>query len=832
MTGLKARILRSGVAGLCLASVGLGAPVVAQWTHRYPKVEGYRHHVYLEGYELPVLGVGPSDPAPSPDGRRLAFAARGWLWLLDLETREARRVTSGAGMDSRPVWSPDGRRLAFVRDDGADTDIWVLRLEKGKETALVDTAAIDLDPAFSADGRFLYYSSAQSGDLDLWRLDLRYRRRRRLTSEPGLELRPLPLADGNRLVYVAKRRNGPDRVVVLDLRDNSRQVLKTESIVSQTRPALSPDSRKLAVNWPGPEGWDLWLLDVETGDPNPIRLTRAARLPLTPAWRADGSRVFFVEAGENQRFQLYEVPAAGGDARPVSISSWNWEEPTGRLVIRTRVAGETQPVPARLHIADGKGHPALPDEGQARFDPRSGKVYVYSPGVLTVEVPAGDISVDAAHGFTSPALSSAAIVAAGETTPVELEFQPLWAPRAEGWYSGDHHFHLNYGGPYRLAPQDLLDMLRGEDLDVATPLVANLHHRFSDLEWWSWRRLGADAPLIAFGQEVRSHFLGHLGLIGIATPYWPWYWGPGYPVYGRDDRPNAEALQHARRQGGVNSYVHPVSVRDPFADDEALRAIPVDLVADAVLGDLDTLELACLWIDPLGTSEVWYRLLDLGLPVAPWAGTDSFPNFFRTMAVGTARIYTHLAGSLNLTEYLEALRGGRSFVTNGPLLDFTVEGRRPGEVITTGGARELSWKLTLASPVPVENVEVLLNGMVVWSAKGLSEPGRSDYSGSLRAPSGGWVASRVHGGSIDWPAMDSYPFGHTGPLWLNERGSIDGAASRRAASDLLEALDVSEERVAEGYQAVPIPRLRARFAAARRRLVQFVEGRPPSPKVR
>ena len=66
-----------------LASLALllatAPPSTAQWTNRYPKVEGYRHHVYLEGFELPILSSGPMDPAPSPDGKVIAFSARGWL---------------------------------------------------------------------------------------------------------------------------------------------------------------------------------------------------------------------------------------------------------------------------------------------------------------------------------------------------------------------------------------------------------------------------------------------------------------------------------------------------------------------------------------------------------------------------------------------------------------------------------------------------------------------------------------------------------------------------------------------------------------------------------
>lgn len=60
--------MRSAVVLALLLSAFLAAPLHAQWTHRYPKVEGYSHHVYLEGFELPILTAGPMDPAPSPDG--------------------------------------------------------------------------------------------------------------------------------------------------------------------------------------------------------------------------------------------------------------------------------------------------------------------------------------------------------------------------------------------------------------------------------------------------------------------------------------------------------------------------------------------------------------------------------------------------------------------------------------------------------------------------------------------------------------------------------------------------------------------------------------------
>ena len=114
------------------------------------------------------MNAGPMDPAPAPDNRALAFSSKGWLWLLDLQTMKATRITKSAAMDSRPEWSPDGNKLVFVRDDGKDTQIILLDLVSNTETILIDEIAIDLDPSFSLDMESVYYASAVNGSIDLW----------------------------------------------------------------------------------------------------------------------------------------------------------------------------------------------------------------------------------------------------------------------------------------------------------------------------------------------------------------------------------------------------------------------------------------------------------------------------------------------------------------------------------------------------------------------------------------------------------------------------------------------------------------------------------------
>jgi TolB protein len=788
---------------------GCALPVSAQWTNRYQRI-GQGHHVYVEGYDFPTYSVGPTYPAVSPDGSTVAFSARGWLWTMPAGGGGAQRITRGTGLDSRPAWHPGGSRIAFVRDDTRNTDIVELSLATGAETVLVGGPAAELDPAYTADGTALYYASAESGDMEIYRLDLATGQKMRVTNSRGLDVRPQPLADGS-VLHVSKRGSG-DEVAVLAA-DGARRVLTLASIASLARPAVSPDGRRVVVPLPvqSRTEWALQLMDVGGG---PLtELVSGGGHPIMPAWSPEGE-IYFSRADENGVFGLWRIDAAGGTPAQVIPSAWDWKAPTTLLRVRTQVKGETTSSAARLHVVDKDGHPAFAAGRQAWLDGQNGVVFTYSPGVQEFEIIAGEYRVVATLGFEYLPARASGTTQAGQQATATLDLPPIGGASMDGWYGGDHHFHLNYGGQALLAPEALVPMMRGEDLDVATPLSANLHTRRIDEGYFGWTR--RDLPLIQFGQEVRSHFLGHTGHIGTRMLYWPWYWGPGYPVYGRDDRPNAGALQQTRKQGGVNAYVHPVSIRSPFGDD-APRGIPLELVSDAVLGDVDTIELACLWSDELGTADAWYRLLNVGARVMPSAGTDAMVDFFRTMALGTTRVYVNVPGTLSMEQYLDGLRAGRSFVTNGPLLQFRVAGVGPGGAVPPSSG-DTAWELTVATPLPFERVEVLVNGSVAWSGDGLKQAGSATYRGTLKAPAAGWIAARVHGGTTEWPAMDSYPFAHTAPAWFGSVGSTDPLAAARAAKDLLAALDVAEARIKQSYAGTETPLLLGRIAAARQKL--------------
>ncbi len=793
-------------------------PLAAQWANHYPKLLGLSHHVYLEGYELPILTNGPMDPAPAPDGKRIAFASRGWLWLFDPATGTAKRITRGGAMDSRPAWSPDGTRIAFVRDDSRALTIMLLDVASGAETRVVSDSAIVLDPAFSPDGKTLYYSSGIAGDLDLWKLDLATRATTRITTTLGAnELGAMPTRDGSALVYLGKSRGGNDQVRRLTLATGADVVLATGSILSMTRGAVHPDGRAMAITWPSQEGYELRLASALKEGATVELLRTPKLLPLAPAFSTDGNTIWFSHADAEQRMVLSRIPTAGGAMQDVAIGKWDWGTPTAQLRVITRLAGGV-PVPARVSVTGAGAHPMVPDRGQVRFDGQNGIVFFYSDGVSTLTVPAGEVEVTAVRGLATPPATERVTIKAGETRTVTVTLAPVWNARANGWLAGEHHFHLNYGGPYVLEPDVLTNMGLAEELDVLTPMLANLAQRFEDQPLFAYRHVKAK-PWIVWSQEVRAHFFGHVGVLNASSLHWPWIWGPsGYDVHDRDDRTNGDVLDWTRAHGGISTYVHPVSAAGTFALD-APRGIPTGFVADAVQGKIDAIELACLWSDERGTTDLWYRILNAGIPMAITAGTDVMNNLYRTMAVGTTRVYVHPDKPGDVASYFAALKAGRSFVSTGPMLDFHVSAAGPGQVIKRGSG-SASYTLDIHSAVAVDTVEIVVNGAVVERLGGLDAPGSRHITGTVQLPVGGWVAARVSGAPTRaWPAMDSYAFAHTAPVWIDRVGSTEPSAKAAAARDLLRALDVADKAMATAYGGAEHPRLLAHFAEARRILM-------------
>jgi len=798
-----------------LLATSIAQTADAQWTNHYSKLDDFGHHVYLEQHELPILSHGPVDPAPAPDGKRLAFAAQGWLWLMDLETGEATRLTNGPGVDGRPRWSADGNRLAFVRDAGEDTAVVLLDMGSGDEQ-VIDTPAIELDPEFSADGKHLFYTSGESGSLELRRRHLEAGTDETLTDLDQVVRNARRLPGGNGLLYL--HGNGAHRVLrERDFVSGYDRIAHAETLTYHLTADVHPELRLIVYSAPIDNDYHLWTMDLD--DPRVRhRLTDGHPYAMTPAFSADGEHVYFVELDDRRQFRLMRLPTYGGAAEPVRITNWNYAAPTGTLSVSLTDAGG-EPVTARVSISHADGHPVAYSGDATYVDPQSGRHYFYVEGETEFTLPAGRYTVLAARGPMSQVAETEVRVRGGQSAEAELAVSKIWDAAAAGYVSADHHVHLNGDGHHRADHEDALRLLAGESLDQLAPMSWNRWERRVDRGILG-QETSRDGRTVHQGQEVRSHFHGHIGLLNVETPFAPWFFGPNNPTLGDPDRTNGEVFEFADRHGAFATYVHPIgSDRDPFTHLED-GPIPLELVSDGVLAERMGIELVCAWTSPLGNAEVWYRLLNVGRPVAAMSGTDGWVDFHRTPAAGTGRAYVRTGSSDTSAEaVVEAAAAGRSFLTTGPALIFEMDGgERPGDVTESGNR---GWQLTLASTTDIEVVEIILNGKVVETREGIDAGETRTYTGEIALPEGGWIAARAYAGEQrqdSWPSMHARPFAHSSPIWIGEIGSIEPAARAAAAADLTRAIDAAERQALEAYGDVQISRMRARFDEARARL--------------
>ena len=419
-------------------------------------------------------------------------------------------------------------------------------------------------------------------------------------------------------------------------------------------------------------------------------------------------------------------------------------------------------------------------------------------------------------------VSSNATVRAGKSASIDLTIKPLWDSRAAGYVSADQHVHLNADGVYRMTLADALPLLAGEDLDQLFPMSWNRLDRYVDEPLLGERVTSPEGYAVHQSQEVRSNFHGHVGMIGAQKAFHPWFFGPQMPRFGSPDRSNGEAIAFAEANDILPTYVHPIALpQDPFDDLDA-NPIPLELVSDAVLSDNVGIELVCMWTNPLGVAEVWYRLLNIGQRTVATSGTDMFVDFQRTPAAGTARLYAEAPdGRGDVDSVLSQVRAGRTFLTTGPVLLFNIgKGARPGDETTPG---EQPWELTLISTEPVDVVEIVVNGEVVESFEGIRGGETKIYKGTVSLPDNGWVAARAHGGAAEWPSMAVDQFAHSSPIWIGSVGSADPAVASSAAADLIRAIDFSAAQARDAYGETPTPRLDARFAAAREKLEALLQ---------
>lgn len=220
--------------------------------HRVPLAGGPAARLFAGSAEL-----NASFPAPSPDGRRIAYYDErdDELWVADLATG-ARVNVSGNDfeLDYMPTWSPDGARLAFASSRTGDHDVYVVNADgTGLRQLTADPSPAthrDYAPAWSPDGSRIAFTSDRDGTMQLWTMRPDGSDPRQVTA--GATTRayePSWSPDGTRLVFRRVSNVGGAAATQLAIvnRDGSGLV---ELPLSGTEnwPSWSPDGTRIAFS--------------------------------------------------------------------------------------------------------------------------------------------------------------------------------------------------------------------------------------------------------------------------------------------------------------------------------------------------------------------------------------------------------------------------------------------------------------------------------------------------------------------------------------------------------------------------------------------------------
>lgn len=438
---------------------------------------------------------------------------------------------------------------------------------------------------------------------------------------------------------------------------------------------------------------------------------------------------------------------AAGNAGDTSLEAVPIAPATRLVKIRIVEKGNGVRVAARLHVhgADGeylppKGHHRKVNTG--RFEDFAGEFtnglnqYAYVDGSCEADLPIGPVFVEISRGFeVRPLRRIVQVTATTEELTFELDRVLRW--REQGWVSSDTHVHF-------LSPHTALLEAKAEGVNVVNLLAAQWGELFTNVADFDGRTtlgakdFGGDGEfLVRVGTENRMQVLGHISLLGyegeIINPLS--CGGPNEAAIGDPlEATMADWAERCRQQGGLVVMPH-------APNPQAERA------ADIVLGLVDAIEMMSFnprtaQISAFGLAD-WYRYLNIGYHLPLVAGSDKMDA---AALLGGSRTYVQLgARDFTYRNWMDAVRSGDTFITVGPLVDVTVEGRRPGSAIAlppSGGTITIDWRIESVSVAPTR-VEVIRNGIVIDEVR----CGELSCNGqlALRITESCWIAIRVRG---------------------------------------------------------------------------------------
>ena len=203
--------------------------------------DGESEHKIMESND-PIMS-----PAWSPDSRRLAYVSfegnKSSIFIQTLRTGNRIQVSSKPGINGAPAFSPDGRKLVLTLGGiEGNLDIHVLDINSRQTKRLTTHRAIDTEGSWSPDGRFIYFTSDRSGGPQIYRISVNGGSAERITFEGSYNARPRLSPDGSKLAMVHLDR-GNYRIAVMDMQRKDLLVLSAGR--QDESPSFAPNSDTL-----------------------------------------------------------------------------------------------------------------------------------------------------------------------------------------------------------------------------------------------------------------------------------------------------------------------------------------------------------------------------------------------------------------------------------------------------------------------------------------------------------------------------------------------------------------------------------------------------------
>ena len=472
--------------------------------------------------------------------------------------------------------------------------------------------------------------------------------------------------------------------------------------------------------------------------------------------RLAGEAVGEVKWGELEEKEVIDTPRVRFD---LVERGKNW-------VHVTILDDETgKPVPCRVHFRCPEGIPYQPHGHHNQVnsnlgtwhvdvgaDVRLGHItYAFTDGTCQGWLPRGEVIVDIARGFEYEPLRTKVRIEPGQRE-LTLRIKRWINMNARRWFSGDSHVHF-------LSTQGSHTESQAEDLNIVNLLQAQWGSLFTNSEDFtgapSVSRMGDN--IIYVSQENRQHFMGHLILWGLKRPVMPW--GSDGPPEGEIGGTLEITLSHwADESHAQGAYV--IGPHFPVTNGE-----PAALIAT---GRLDAIEM--IRHTELNHSH-YYRYLNCGYRLPLVGGTDKMSN---EVPVGTYRTYVYVPDDeeFNYENWCKNVARGRTFMSGGPMLHFTVDGHQIGDVAHLSGPGTVEVEAWAESILPIHRLEIVQEGRVIAST---ADPGggrRLELKEKVKVDRHTWLAARCGGpnyydSSRHHDVWTRGIFAHTSPIYVS-----------------------------------------------------------------